>query len=152
MYLNLVFKYHYLADECMNDFIHPIPYAVNTVQRLFRLWCSKYSGKLLIANPSQYCRSAEQPPNLSKQYIFQMLCRDTMHQTFGICSAFIFLADIVNILDRFGSEHRSITVAAINQTCKWFYRIARPLRHTAFIFLLDPRQYAFCHWLGYNAL
>ena len=119
---------------------HLIPYTVNTVQRLFRLQCSQYSGKLLIANQSQYRRSAKQPPNLGKQYIFQMLCRDTMHRTLSIGSALIFLADIVNIfsaifLDCFGSEHRSITVAAIDQTCKWFYGIARLLWRTAFICL-----------------
>ena len=50
------------------------------------------------------------------------------------------VTDIVNIfsavfLDRFGSEHRSITVSAIDQTCKWFYGVACPLRRTAFICL-----------------
>ena len=102
MDLYFILKHHHLAYKRMNEFMlsqrkHLTPYRIDTAQRLFRLRSGQNSGKVFIANPSQYRRCTEQTPYLGKQYLFQMLRRNTMHRTGGIGSALIFLVDIVNI-------------------------------------------------------
>ena len=147
MDLYFILKHHHLADKRMNEFMllqgkHLTPYRIDTAQRLFRLWSGQNFGKVFIANPSQHRRGTQQPPHLGKQYLFQMLRRNPMHWTRGICSAIIFLTDIINIfpavfLDRLGKKHRSIAVAAINQSGKGFYGCGMEQMNANYLYIYD---------------